>query len=66
MASISILLAFAIVGFVTRTTGLSFSLIWLPLELLILTKARANPRWLWWLPPLFLLWAARTDPSWWG
>jgi hypothetical protein len=57
LASIAILLAFAIVGFVTQDRGLSFSLIWLPLELLCLTKARANPRWLWWLPPLFLLWA---------
>jgi hypothetical protein len=57
LASIAILLSFGIAGFVTQDRGLSFSLIWLPLELLCLTKARANPRWLWWLPPLFLLWA---------
>ena len=36
--------------------GLDFSLVWLPLELLILTKARHNPRWLLLLPPLCLLW----------
>jgi hypothetical protein len=57
LAAIAILLAFGIAGFVTQDRGLSFSLIWLPLELLCLTKARTNPRLLWWLPPLFLLWA---------
>jgi hypothetical protein len=57
LATIAVLLAFSIVGYVTQDRGLSFSLIWLPLELLILTKGRANPRLLWWLPPLFLLWA---------
>jgi hypothetical protein len=57
LAAIAILLAFAIAGFVTQDRGLSFSLIWLPLELLCLAKARTNPRLLWWLPPLFLLWA---------
>ena len=36
--------------------GLDFSLVWLPLELLLLTKARANPRWLLLLPLLCLLW----------
>ena len=36
--------------------GLDFSLVWLPLELLILTKARHNPRWLVLLPLLCLLW----------
>jgi hypothetical protein len=56
LAAIVILLAIGISGFVTQDRGLSFSLMWLPLELLVLTKARANPRWLWWLPPLFLLW----------
>jgi hypothetical protein len=56
LAAIVVLLSFGIAGFVTQDRGLSFSLIWLPLELLILTKARANPRWLCWLPPLCLLW----------
>ena len=36
--------------------GLDFSLVWLPLELLLLTKARADPRWLLLLPLLCLLW----------
>jgi hypothetical protein len=57
LAAIAILLALGIAGFVTQDRGLSFSLIWLPLELLVLAKARTNPRLLWWLPPLFLLWA---------
>ena len=57
LAAIAILLAFGIAGFVTQDRGLSFSLIWLPLELLCLHKARTNPRLLWWLPPLFLVWA---------
>jgi hypothetical protein len=56
LACISILVAFGIAGFVSQDRGLSFSLIWLPLELLILTKARTNPRWLLWLPPLCLVW----------
>jgi hypothetical protein len=30
--------------------------VWLPLELLVLAKARTNPRWLWWLPPLCVAW----------
>ena len=36
--------------------GLDFSLVWLPLELLLLTKARTDPRWLLLLPVLCLLW----------
>jgi hypothetical protein len=56
LAAILVLVAVGISGFVTQDRGLSFSLIWLPLELLILNKARANARWLWWLPPLCLLW----------
>jgi hypothetical protein len=44
LAAIAILLAFGIAGFVTQDRGLSFSLIWLPLELLCLAKARTNPR----------------------
>jgi hypothetical protein len=51
-----VLFAIGIFSVVTQDRGLTFSLIWLPLELLILTKARANPQWLWWLPPLFVLW----------
>jgi hypothetical protein len=57
LVAIALLMSFGIVGFVTQDRGLSFSLIWLPLELLFLTKARTDPRWLWGLPPLFLLWA---------
>jgi hypothetical protein len=56
LAVTAVLVTIGIAGFVTQDRGLSFSLIWLPLELLILTKARTNPRWLWWLPPLCLLW----------
>jgi hypothetical protein len=51
-----VLLALGIYSVTTQDRGLSFSLIWLPLELLILTKARSAPRWLWWLPPLFVFW----------
>ncbi len=36
--------------------GLDFSLVWFPLELLVLAKARANPRWLFALPPLCVAW----------
>jgi hypothetical protein len=56
LAAIVLVLAMGIVGYVGQDRGLSFSLIWLPLELLILTKARTNQRLLWWLPPLCLLW----------
>jgi hypothetical protein len=51
-----VLLSIGIFGVVTQDRGLSFSLIWLPLELLILTKARRQPRWLLWLPLLFVVW----------
>jgi hypothetical protein len=51
-----VLVAIGIIGVVTQDRGLSFSLIWLPLELFILTKARRQPRWLLWLPLLFVLW----------
>jgi hypothetical protein len=50
------LLSFGLLGVVTQDRGLSFSLIWLPLELLVLTRARTQTRWLWVLPPLFVLW----------
>ncbi len=51
-----ILLAIGIAGIVAGDRGLDVSLVWLPLELLLLTKARANPRWLLLLPLLCLLW----------
>ena len=51
-----LLLSVGIFGLVTQDRGLSFSFIWVPLELLILTKARANPRWLAWVPLLFVFW----------
>ncbi len=56
VAAIVILLAIGIAGIVASDRGLDFSLVWLPLELLILTKARHNPRWLFLLPLLCLLW----------
>jgi hypothetical protein len=56
VAAIALLLTLGIAGFVAEDRGLSFSLIWLPLELFILTKARANRRWLYALPVLCLLW----------
>ena len=51
-----ILLAVGIAGIVAGDRGLDFSLVWLPLELLLLAKGRANPRWLVLLPVLCLLW----------
>ena len=56
VAAIVILLALGIAGIAASDRGLDFSLVWFPLELLILTKARQNPRWLVMLPPLCLLW----------
>jgi hypothetical protein len=56
LAGIAILMALGIAAFVTQDRGLSFSLIWLPLELLILARARTNRRWLLGLPVLCLLW----------
>ena len=56
VAAIVILLALGIAGIAASDRGLDFSLVWFPLELLILTKARQNPRWLFLLPPLCLLW----------
>ena len=56
VAAIVVLLAIGIAGVVAGDRGLDFSLVWLPLELLLLTKARANPRWLVLLPLLCLLW----------
>jgi hypothetical protein len=56
VAGMMILLALGIAPVITQDRGVSFSLIWLPLELLVLTKARSNPRWLWWLPVLLMCW----------
>ena len=56
VAAIVLLLAAGIAGTLVGDRGLDFSLVWLPLELLVLTKARANPRWLVLLPPLCLVW----------
>jgi hypothetical protein len=56
VAAIVLLLAIGISGVLAGDRGLDFSLVWLPLELLLLTKARRDPRWLWCLPPLCLVW----------
>ena len=56
VAAIVLVLAMGISGILAGDRGLDFSLVWLPLELLILTKARANPRWLWCLVPLSVVW----------
>jgi len=53
---IVLLLAVCVGAIAPGDRGLDFSLVWLPLELLILTKARANPRWLLLLPVLCLVW----------
>ncbi|HEX3333600.1 MAG TPA: hypothetical protein VHS57_04620 [Acidimicrobiales bacterium] len=56
VAAIVIVLAAGISGVMAGDRGLDFSLVWLPFELFVLTKARSNPRWLWCLPPLCLAW----------
>ena len=56
VVAIVLLLAVGIAGVVAGDRGLDFSLVWLPLELLVLTKARANPRWLFVLPLLCVAW----------
>jgi hypothetical protein len=56
VTAIVILLAIGIAGIVAGDRGLDFSLVWLPLELLLLAKARTNPRWLLLLPLLCLFW----------
>ena len=56
VAAIVMLLAVGIAGVVAGDRGLDFSLVWLPLELLVLTKARTNPRWLLCLPVLCVAW----------
>ncbi len=56
MLVIVVLLSWGIAGVVVGDRGLDFSLVWFPVELLVLAKARTNPRWLLALPPLCLLW----------
>ncbi len=56
VAAIVMLLAVGVAGVVAGDRGLDFSLVWLPLELLVLTKARTDPRWLLLLPLLCLAW----------
>jgi hypothetical protein len=56
VAAIVLLLATGISGVLAGDRGLDFSLVWLPLELLLLTKARRDPRWLWCLPLLCVVW----------
>ena len=56
VAAIVLLLAVGISGVLAGDRGLDFSLVWLPLELLLLTKARRNPGWLWCLPVLCVVW----------
>ena len=56
VVAIVLLLAVGIAGVVASDRGLDFSLVWFPLELLVLTKARSNPRWLLLLPLLCVAW----------
>ena len=56
VVAIVMVLAIGLAGMVASDRGLDFSLVWLPLELLVLTKARHTPRWLLLLPPLCVLW----------
>ena len=56
VVAIVLLLALGLASVVATDRGLDFSLVWLPLELLLLTRARSNPRWLFLLPLLCLAW----------
>jgi hypothetical protein len=56
VAVILLLLSVGLAGVFVEDRGLDFSLVWLPLELLFLAKARSNPRWLFALPVLCVLW----------
>jgi hypothetical protein len=56
VAAIVALLAVGIAAVVAGDRGLDFSLVFLPVELLVLAKARTSPRWLWFLPPLTIAW----------
>ena len=57
VAATVLLLAVGLGATFASDRGLDFSLLWVPVELLVLTKARDDPRWLFVLPPLFVLWA---------
>jgi hypothetical protein len=56
VAAILLLVAFGISGVVVGDRGLDFSLVWFPLELLLLAKARSSPKWLLGLPVLCIAW----------
>jgi hypothetical protein len=56
VAAIVLLLSVGLAGVFVEDRGLDFSLVWFPLELLFLAKARSNPRWLFALPVLCVLW----------
>ena len=56
VALILVLLALGLAGVLVGDRGLDFSLVWLPVELYLLTRARRDPRWLVALPLLCLLW----------
>ncbi len=56
VAFIVLLLSVGLAGVFVEDRGLDFSLVWFPLELLCLAKARSNPRWLFALPVLCALW----------
>jgi hypothetical protein len=56
IVAIVLLLALGLASVVATDRGLDFSLVWLPLELLLLTRARTDPRWLFLLPLLCLAW----------
>ncbi len=53
---ITLLLSIGLAGVIVEDRGLDFSLVWLPLELLLLAKARQDPRWLLVLPVLCVAW----------
>jgi len=56
VVAIVLLLALGIAGVVVSDRGLDFSLVWLPVELLVLTKGRSDRRWLLALPLLCVAW----------
>ena len=57
VVSIVLLLAWGLAGTLATDRGLDFSLVWFPVELLVLTKARHDARWLLFVPPLVVAWA---------
>jgi hypothetical protein len=57
VAAIVLALSVGISGVLASDRGLDFSLVWLPLELLVLVRAREDARWLLCLPVLFVAWA---------